>query len=363
MNFYNDNDPKAAAWLRQLIADGLIPPGDVDERSIADIGGAELQRYTQCHFFAGIGGWEYALKINRWPADKPIWTGSCPCPPFSSAGKKKPCPKCQSQSPVPCPRRTGYFICCACEHAWFADARHLWPEFWRLIAICRPPVVYGEQVASDDGRVWLAGVRASLEILGYGVGASDLCAAGVGAPHLRQRLYWAGERLDNTDSARCDGAQFHSEGIARPEARLRLPDVGCPNSPMAEPESEGRTRVESECASGFDERTWIGGGSQTRGLGNPHDSRSQGRGLQPGGESGRGSPWSSGTRLILCTDGKTRRIKPEIFPLAHGFPGRVGLLRGSGNAIVPQVAAKFIQACGTPHMSLRSPGVISEVLE
>jgi DNA (cytosine-5)-methyltransferase 1 len=204
MNFYNDNDPKAAAWLRQLIADGLIPPGDVDERSIADIGGAELQR---------------------------------------------------------------------------------------------------------------------------------------------------------------DGAQFHSEGIARPEARLRLPDVGCPNSPMAEPESEGRTRVESECASGFDERTWIGGGSQTRGLGNPHDSRSQGRGLQPGGESGRGSPWSSGTRLILCTDGKTRRIKPEIFPLAHGFPGRVGLLRGSGNAIVPQVAAKFIQACGTPHMSLRSPGVISEVLE
>ena len=32
------------------------------------------------------------------------------------------------------------------------------------------------------------------------------------------------------------------------------------------------------------------------------------------------------------------------FPLAHKIPGRVGLLRGYGNAIVPQVAAAFIEA-------------------
>ena len=31
-------------------------------------------------------------------------------------------------------------------------------------------------------------------------------------------------------------------------------------------------------------------------------------------------------------------------PLAHGIPIRVGLLRGYGNAIVPQVAAVFIAA-------------------
>jgi DNA (cytosine-5)-methyltransferase 1 len=48
--------------------------------------------------------------------------------------------------------------------------------------------------------------------------------------------------------------------------------------------------------------------------------------------------------LIPCRDGKTRRIEPGSSPLVDGFPGRVGLLRGYGNAIVPQVAARFITA-------------------
>jgi DNA (cytosine-5)-methyltransferase 1 len=43
-------------------------------------------------------------------------------------------------------------------------------------------------------------------------------------------------------------------------------------------------------------------------------------------------------------DGKVRRIEPGTRPLVDGIPGRVGLLRGYGNAIVPQVAAQFIQA-------------------
>jgi len=54
--YYNENDPKIAAWLRELITAGLIAPGDVDERSICDVQGSDLQGYTQCHFFAGIGG-------------------------------------------------------------------------------------------------------------------------------------------------------------------------------------------------------------------------------------------------------------------------------------------------------------------
>ena len=70
MNYYNEHDPKAAAWLRALIAAGLIPPGTVDERSILDVKPEDLYDYTQCHFFAGIGGWSLALQLAGWPEDE-----------------------------------------------------------------------------------------------------------------------------------------------------------------------------------------------------------------------------------------------------------------------------------------------------
>ncbi len=163
--YYNEFDPKAAAWLRELIKAGHIAPGDVDERSIVDIRPSDLIGYTQCHFFAGIGVWSYALRRAGWPDDRPVWTGSCPCQPFSAAGKG----------------------------AGFTDERHLWPHFHWLIENCRPPVVFGEQVASKDGLGWLDLVQADLEGSGYASGAVDTCAAGFGAPHIRQRLYWVGK--------------------------------------------------------------------------------------------------------------------------------------------------------------------------
>jgi hypothetical protein len=38
------------------------------------------------------------------------------------------------------------------------------------------------------------------------------------------------------------------------------------------------------------------------------------------------------------------RLKPGLPIVAHGIPARVGKLRAAGNAIIPQVAAEFIQA-------------------
>ena len=159
MVFYNDNSPESCAWMRELIADGLIPDGVVDGRSIVDVREEDIQDFEQCHFFAGIAGWPLALQLAEYQG--PVWTGSCPCQPFSCAGKGK----------------------------GITDERHLWPEFRRLIDKCRPPIVFGEQVASKLGRAWLSGVRVDLETMGYAVGAADLCAAGIGAPHIRQRLY------------------------------------------------------------------------------------------------------------------------------------------------------------------------------
>jgi DNA (cytosine-5)-methyltransferase 1 len=160
--YYNENDPYAAEWLRRLCAEGLIAPGKVDARDIRDVAPSDLSGFAQAHFFAGIGGWSLALRQAGWVDERPVWTGSCPCQPLSCAGQRK-----------------GH-----------ADKRHLWPAFQHLISKCRPAIVFGEQVAGKDGREWLSGVRADLEALGYALGAADLCAASVGAPHIRQRLYW-----------------------------------------------------------------------------------------------------------------------------------------------------------------------------
>jgi len=160
--YYNEHDPFAAEWLRQLIAKGAIAPGFVDERSILDVKPEEIQRYTQCHFFAGIGVWSYALRQAGWPDDIPVWTGSCPCQPFSAAGKGK----------------------------GFADKRHLWPVWFWLIEQCQPDVIFGEQVAGKAGSAWFDLVSTDLEARDYSCGAAVTAACGFGAPHMRKRLYW-----------------------------------------------------------------------------------------------------------------------------------------------------------------------------
>jgi DNA (cytosine-5)-methyltransferase 1 len=191
VNYYNEFDPKAAAWLRELIKAGHLPEGIVDERSITDIKPSELTGYTQCHFFAGIGGWSLALQLAGWPADRPVWTGSCPCQPFSAAGK----------------------------HKGTTDERHLWPVFASLIAECRPPVVFGEQVPSAIGHQWLDGVCADMEKENYAVGAVVLGACAVGAPHRRQRLYWVAENtMADTGNTRPQGR----EGIELRERSCKL---------------------------------------------------------------------------------------------------------------------------------------------
>jgi DNA (cytosine-5)-methyltransferase 1 len=218
--WYNENDPFAASWLRNLIAAGHIAPGDVDERSIVEVRAADLVGYSQCHFFAGLGGWSYALRLAGWDDDRPVWTGSCPCQPLSSAGRQR-----------------GH-----------ADERHLWPAFHALIAECRPAAVFGEQVASKDGREWFAGVRADLEGTGYACGAADLCAAGAGAPHIRQRLFWVADAQELQRAGCGDHRRSDSEVLG----------------PLSQSGNSGDTRT-------------------TGGVGDADDTRPQGRGDRSGG--------------------------------------------------------------------------------
>jgi DNA (cytosine-5)-methyltransferase 1 len=339
--YYNEVDPYAAQWLRNLVAARLIPAGDVDERSIADVRPGDLRGYGQCHFFAGIAGWPLALDLAGW-GEREAWTGSCPCQPLSSAGQRR-------------------------AHA---DERHLWPAFYALIAECRPATVFGEQVAGALGREWLAGVRADLEAAGYAVGAADLCAAGVGAPHNRQRLFWVadaecddGKRnagalertaRDGPVNAAQDRSSRRQNGGARPapETRGRGPTGRLADAEhddrrtnLARREPQGRT------LDGWSSAVWqepdrpgrLGDAAHEGLVGCDGPARTPAIGLV----SELSDNWSSAVWLP-CLDGKARRVEPSIFPLAHagewGAGSRVGLLRGAGNAVVPAVAAAFVAA-------------------
>jgi DNA (cytosine-5)-methyltransferase 1 len=198
--FYNDVDPYVTAWTRNLIAAGQIAAGVVDERSIRDLRAADVASYRQCHFFSGIGTWSRALRDAGWPDDVPVWSGSCPCGPWSQAGQKR----------------------------GFDDEQHLWPEWFRLIRACRPPVVVGEQVASKDGLAWLDVVLADLEGAAYAVRAVDTCAAGYGAAHLRQRLYFVAVARERGREV-VGAARLHDRGQSGDDAaRRRAADGGAP---------------------------------------------------------------------------------------------------------------------------------------
>lgn len=252
--YYNENDPFLAEWLRKLIAAGLIAPGDVDERDIHDVRADEVAGYSQCHWFAGIGGWSAALRLSGWPDDRPVWTGSCPCQPFSSTGKRR----------------------------GFDDRRHLWPVFYGLIREGRPAVVFGEQVGGDGILSWIDLVSDDLEACAYTAWSLDFPAASVGAPGKRQRLFWVA----------------YPDGNGRlKRARNGTPAGHWPLFASDSCNGDGRTN-------GF----W------------------------------RDADW------LKHTDGTWRPVRPGSFPLAHGIPGRVAILRGIGNAIVPQAGAAFIKA-------------------
>lgn len=378
--YLNEHDPFAADWIRNL-----YPAATVDTRSITDVQAADVRDFRRAHFFAGVAGWELALELAGWPDDWPIWSGSCPCQPFSAAGKRQ----------------------------GVEDERHLWPEFFRLIRECRPAVVVGEQVASSEvvgtqleaafaaavrrgdyaaankcanqlvktaslgsEPRWLDGIFADLEGIGYTCWSTDLPAAGVGAPHIRQRLFWCavrdgglanagGERVRVQQPRQDVSAKERVQREDRERERLR-PDTwaDCSHNRLEHAPSDGRQQRRAEPVRGS-----VAGGCGAGGVGD-----AGGTGLQERRNSGRQSsdlqrqaaeragPWSD-CLLIPCLDGKTRRVGRGVQPLAHGIPrdlgrdepelrrlakraraNRVGRLRGYGNAIVPHVAAVFLRA-------------------
>lgn len=312
--YYNEVDTNVAAWLRELIANDLIAYGDVDERSIEDVTPGDLTGYTQCHFFAGIGVWSYALRQAGWPDDKRVWTGSCPCQPFSTAGNQ----------------------------AGFADERHLWPAWHWLISQCQPDILFGEQVANGADQ-WIDLVSTDLEGAGYAFGAVDIPACGVGAPHIRQRRWFVAERLANSASVRHD-EQLPATGAAVQGQRTER-----------ERQNSG-PKQSGELSRGSERLGGVGGLADSEPAKHAvtprSDNEAGGRQQEPAAVTGLCSDSGPGPTdgfwraadWLYCRDGKWRSVEPGTFPLVDGSSERVVRLRGYGNAIVPQVAEQLVRA-------------------
>lgn len=180
--FYNENDSFAADWLERLIEAGHISPGRVERKSIKELSGAELEGFNRVHLFAGIGGWDYALQLAGWPADRPVWTGSCPCQDYSVAGKAE----------------------------GVEGSRDLWPDMFRLVAEQKPSVVFGEQVKDAIAHGWMDRLQSDLEGIGYAVGFAVLPAYSFGTNQVRERIYWVGadaEAFDGHSHDRVDAGR------------------------------------------------------------------------------------------------------------------------------------------------------------
>ena len=292
--YYNEIDPAAAAILRELIDRNVIPRGDVDTRSIKEVTADDVRGYTQCHFFAGGGLWAVAGRLAGWPDDKPWWTGSCPCQPFSAAGKG----------------------------GGVNDPRHLWPDLFRLVSACRPSVIMGEQVAGTAGYGWFDGVRADLARENYAARAVDIPACSIDAPHQRNRLYLVA--VDDRIGARLEGQRGHGD---RGEGRQGQAGSIAATDDFVLADAESLRRGE--------------GRSEYELWGGRNAAPSADVQLQP---LRNVSWWSDSDWIISPIDGKARRTKPGLTFLVDGLPGRVDLWRVCGNAISPVLAAEVIAA-------------------
>jgi DNA (cytosine-5)-methyltransferase 1 len=366
--YYNENDAEKAEWLRELIRRKVVADGIVDTRSIANVEAKDIQEYAQCHFFAGIGVWSYALRLAGWPDDRPVWTGSCPCPSFSAAGKG----------------------------AGFDDPRHLWPDWYRLVRVGKPATIFGEQADDAIGYGWLNLVQTDLERENYAVGKAVLGACSVGAPHIRQRLFFVGslehaarERQSFGTSEAC--RKLQGEALS---AELRSGDAGRmgesngagsqPGKSSATGNGHGSPAIAAsaagvmgnaqrdgrkQSAEDFCRRQSIfSGAGENVGMGNANRSaRAElpgsvyqseeesnpawfGNGRERDGHSGAGHVngfWRNADWILRKRWNSDHwewcPTEPGTFPLVAGASCRVLRLRGYGDAIVPQVAAEFIQ--------------------
>ena len=243
------------------------------------------------------------VKAEDLPTRPDVICGGFPCQPFSQAGKQ------QAQD----------------------DARHLWPEMFRLIRECRPTWVVGENVAGLI-RLGLDEVLTDLESEGYSTRTFNIPACSVGAPHLRQRLWIVAHSdsesepdgsFDGNARQRQLGFEFVADSECKRERGRRISRFRKDNSKNEEGLSVQSRRLGKTVADP------------------DRDDRGRGRSTKSSGRKSRMEHWSGGE----CNRSEEWwEVEPDVGRLVDGLPNRVPQLRALGNSIVPQIAQKIAQA-------------------
>ena len=212
--------------------------------------------------------------INWGDVQRPdVVCGGYPCQPFSTAGKR---------------RGTD-------------DPRHLWPWVRDAISALQPSYAILENVR---GHVSMGGLQVIGELteIGYDAEWRIVSAAGLGAPHRRDRIII----------------------VAYPN-RERL-------------ERSCRVQKSKKKFGGFDLSGANKGWSQTCGV--PNDvSKRDGQHRKPTNTATQSGIWTNDRTGKKAHDSRQRwESEPDVGRVAYGISNRVDRLRGLGNAVVPQVA-------------------------
>jgi len=216
-----------------------------------------------------------------------ILTGGFPCQPYSVAGKQK----------------------------GTNDDRYLWPEMFRVIKEVKPTFIVAENVRGliniQDGMVFET-VCSDLESEGFEIQTFIIPAAGVGAPHKRERVWIVGyskyngsltSKIERRDNKINDRAEEGENTTLQPERTSRSGN----NVTM---ENSGCELYERSSIRGKDE-------DETRKeITNQHQRSSS-------------------------TSWRSWEFEPDVGRVANGVPGRAHRLRGLGNAIIPKIAEEI----------------------
>ena len=296
-----------------------------------------------------------------------IITGGFPCQPFSVAGKQ----------------------------AGTDDDRHLWPVMFRIIQELTPRWVIGENVKGltniQDGVVFET-VCSDLEGEGYEVRAFNIPAAGVGAPHRRERIWIVAHAKRFNESKPIGRSDETSRGIQEEHRQndssaresSRTSSIRQSNNRHEDMEDSRRTLQsrtelretnEDEVGEGYANQHQRSGSTSESNVADTYARLSNGtyEEVQSRGQTFDTS--SEGSTDVANTESSNRHdneavtrdggssaqevfgdggsvpgkstwwhTEPDVGRVAHGVPGRVYRLKGLGNSIVPKIAEEIGRA-------------------
>jgi len=288
-----------------------------------------------------------------------IVAGGFPCQPYSVAGKQK----------------------------GTNDDRYLWPEMFRVITEVQPRWVVAENVRGivniQDGVVFER-VCSDLENQGYQVQPFNIPAAGVGAPHQRERIWIVGhskhygplaseiERRNSQDDARStegENQAIESEGTSRPRDNEVMENtrrtlrqgasIGGENENEIREEDANKSERSSETPANFMANSESIGSreprefDQTQGSAESNATQlnsSSADGTHSNIEGSQGQ-WSEhelrkGESETQISWPRRWEFEPDVGRVANGVQGRVHRLKALGNSIVPQIAEEIAKAIG-----------------